>query len=975
MKIEKLHIYGYGKLENVEVDLSLLTVLYGENEAGKSTIRSFMKSILFGFPTRGQRRYEPKEGGKYGGAITVMTEQHGRLKIERLPKNAAGEVTVYFEDGKTGGEEVLQGLLSGMNEGLFDSVFSFDMHGLQNIHTVGAAEIGNYLFSASAVGSDALLQLDKRLEKEMEQRFKPNGRKPEINVSLQEMKKLQGKLKEWQGKIDMYEKLMQQLKESEQQLAKVRLDKEMAGKRKQDYDILAALQPLVIEKHAYEKLLEKQKPPFPVRGIARYETIKAKLEPLQVQVEALEKKITAVQAEEQALEVKEELLQKEGYVEELRMQYMSYQNAQQEMREIAGRMEGMKEEIEELEQQIGQSFEREQVLSFDTNLATKEMITQIVQQARELETRKGQLDERFKTAQEQLEEQEENVKRMQKQLLSNDEREAYVEKEKAFQEAIVTESRVERMKRNYEERVKEAQEKKKRWQKMCFLLLLLNTGLLLTSVVMHQNALLFVSVICFVGIVLALIFYKDSNFDDLQSELLDLQRSGGEKQSEEALSVRYQLEKDDEMRKLFELESYKLQQMERTYDNGVLAYEEWEQDMFHVQKQVNVYKERYMFPRFYTHAHILSAFERMEKMQQLYRDIGKQIERKKILREMILQFEHKLENVMEGMPFDNLHRISDYIQKEKEKKHTGQQLRQKLAELQEEKGLLHEQVHQLLLERDGLWEMAEAVDEEMFFQAGKKADQREDAERQLQRLLPQIDMLEQRLTSLSLADHYQAKGYEEELQQESRLMEKLTSEEKKLPQRIAECRIEISNLEEGSTYGDLLHEWELKKSKVREQVKKWAAYATAKTVLTKTKQYYHDVQLPRILQKAEAYFVYLTGGQYVKIFSPSETEPFIVERLDGIRFDSQELSQATAEQLYLSLRFALAQTFEHDYPFIIDDSFVHFDARRTERTIELIKEIAKDRQVIFFTCHTHVLSLFAENQVINLMREHKENVM
>lgn len=56
-----------------------------------------MKSILFGFPTRGQRRYEPKEGGKYGGAITVQTEKYGRLKIERLPKTAAGEVTVYLK--------------------------------------------------------------------------------------------------------------------------------------------------------------------------------------------------------------------------------------------------------------------------------------------------------------------------------------------------------------------------------------------------------------------------------------------------------------------------------------------------------------------------------------------------------------------------------------------------------------------------------------------------------------------------------------------------------------------------------------------------------------------------------------------------------------------------------------------------------------------------------------------------------------
>ena len=34
------------------------------------------------------------------------------------------------------------------------------------------------------------------------------------------------------------------------------------------------------------------------------------------------------------------------------------------------------------------------------------------------------------------------------------------------------------------------------------------------------------------------------------------------------------------------------------------------------------------------------------------------------------------------------------------------------------------------------------------------------------RLLPQIDLLEQRLTSLSLAEHYEADGYDGKLKQE-----------------------------------------------------------------------------------------------------------------------------------------------------------------------------------------------------------------
>ena len=61
------------------------------------------------------------------------------------------------------------------------------------------------------------------------------------------MKKLEEKMKEWQGKIGTYEKQVEQLKESEEKLVSVRVEKESAEKRKQDYEILAALEPLVIE--------------------------------------------------------------------------------------------------------------------------------------------------------------------------------------------------------------------------------------------------------------------------------------------------------------------------------------------------------------------------------------------------------------------------------------------------------------------------------------------------------------------------------------------------------------------------------------------------------------------------------------------------------------------------------------------------------------------------------------------------------
>ena len=47
------------------------------------------------------------------------------------------------------------------------------------------------------------------------------------------------------------------------------------------------------------------------------------------------------------------------------------------------------------------------------------------------------------------------------------------------------------------------------------------------------------------------------------------------------------------------------------------------EETFQAGEQVDAYKTRYMFPEFYTYAHILPAFERIEKMQQLYRELEK----------------------------------------------------------------------------------------------------------------------------------------------------------------------------------------------------------------------------------------------------------------------------------------------------------------------------------------------------------------
>ena len=70
--------------------------------------------------------------------------------------------------------------------------------------------------------------------------------------------------------------------------------------------------------------------------------------------------------------------------------------------------------------------------------------------------------------------------------------------------------------------------------------------------------------------------------------------------------------------------------------------------------------------------------------------------------------------------------------------------------------------------------------------------------------------------------------------------------------------------------------------------------------------------------------------------------------------DVGELSQGTADQLFLAARLGLVRlvTMDRRPPLILDDPFVTFDAARGERALRLVKQVAAQQgfQVLYLTC-------------------------
>ena len=80
---------------------------------------------------------------------------------------------------------------------------------------------------------------------------------------------------------------------------------------------------------------------------------------------------------------------------------------------------------------------------------------------------------------------------------------------------------------------------------------------------------------------------------------------------------------------------------------------------------------------------------------------------------------------------------------------------------------------------------------------------------------------------------------------------------------------------------------------------------------------------------------------------------FSVSRVEGAKTHTTEAYSRGIRDLYnLSLRFALIDSlYENEEPFVIlDDPFVSLDDEKSAKALELLREFAKERQIIYFTC-------------------------
>jgi uncharacterized protein YhaN len=209
MQIEELHIDGFGRFSQLSLRQvpSGLSIILGDNEAGKSTLLAFLRSVLFGFPARKQKEFYPAlNGGRKAGRVLLLDHRSERITVERCEGKGAGPLTITFPDGRTGGEEAFRPLIGSATAELYENVFAFSLSELQEFGSLNTEKVRDAIYSAGVgVGRRTLTEVSKDLANRSGELFAPGGSKPQMNKLLTQIEQLQGQIKEHRQDQEQYE--------------------------------------------------------------------------------------------------------------------------------------------------------------------------------------------------------------------------------------------------------------------------------------------------------------------------------------------------------------------------------------------------------------------------------------------------------------------------------------------------------------------------------------------------------------------------------------------------------------------------------------------------------------------------------------------------------------------------------------------------------------------------------------------------
>lgn len=391
MKIKRLQIHGFGKMKDQDIQFSSpVTVLAGPNEAGKSTVLQFVRSMLYGIPSRAYpaERYEPPGGGRHGGVLTAESDDGSIWTVsrhasadQRAASGRAEQLSIVKTTPQGAAIPMTQSdlereLLGGMSRDMFKQLFAVTLTELQEIRTLQSEEMNSYLFHAGFGGGGEIMRAERKLIQGMEKLYKPRGRVQESAKVLQAIEQLQREIAESRSYLGKYMEAEERLLEADRNLKESDNLREAASGQLAILRKALEIRPqwLAWKEAAMERDALPEPAPFPEEGIQRWQRLQEDQTRVELRLQELEHSSEECVQQLNLLPLDERLIGQGPLIDKLASRREYVEMRLKEQQELSGEASALTDQLQRLLRQIHAGWETAELREFSGSVSEREAV-------------------------------------------------------------------------------------------------------------------------------------------------------------------------------------------------------------------------------------------------------------------------------------------------------------------------------------------------------------------------------------------------------------------------------------------------------------------------------------------------------------------------------------------------------------------------------------------------------------------------
>lgn len=1037
MKIKDIQVDGFGVWKGLTIEELApdVTVFYGQNEAGKTTLMQFIRTVMFGFsPDRQEKYVPPVYGGLAGGSIEVQAPsgcyEIGRHIDPHRPASIEGDLSIIdTQDGSTYGRAKLAEIMGDVDESIFNNVFAIGLKEIQELGALNSTDASELLYRLTS-GLDRVSLVDV-MRQVAAKRERLLASRPDMECELKrlsakraelvrEIEELRARSKRWSRIAVETNKINRELKEIETRRQRLEAESRRIELAIQIADRWNARKGIEQQIEAFGTLPD----PRDV-NIEQLDSLNQQMAACRERLEQIKAQRAAIKAEARELPINRRLWNQRSRVDAL-TEHLPWVEALQRQ------VKRLKDEIDTLENTLSRELsglgDQLHLKLDDVRALTNRSLQSLKSTARRLHEQR----ERLKRLKDELEKTEFDLGQHQERLNgtisegggpgSLDETTRYVNR---LRRRIELEQKIEKLNQARHELEREiddiVNEQVLPVGKLSAIGLVFIIGTILvgfglidavnggsyfgqTSGNLGFLMMLMGAVCGFIAMALKYHWERvaKEDLEDFrhQMEVIRQQLKRAKSERDEidrqlpSTITDYALELADAENHLARLEG--LVPLEKRVHSVRSTLEDLRRRVRAQQREVEEcersWREQLKAAGLPTDMEPLQLKEILKRSHRID-DLNFRIEqhrheleeRKKELDALHARIDGLLNDC--GIKDDKrniierLNRLNALIQEQRSLVATRKELAAKYRRLRTKGLKVKRELESLQGQKQRLLSQVGAADENEFRQLRLKLTQRDELIARRNNLTEQIQAAIGKQCSeaelAELLENFGQGGLEKRWEEITRRIDELKQRHDKLVQQRGELLQEIKSLGEDRRLDEARLELNCLEAEIAQQKLEWQTLATCSQMLEAIREKYELKRQPEALREASGYLQRLTEGQYTRIWTRMIGEELLCDNANEETITVDRLSRGTREAVYLSLRLALIGAYARRgavLPMVLDDVLVNFDARRTRAAAELLCDFSqKGYQLLMFTCHEHMAEVFDSlNATVKCLPHHRD---